>query len=101
MEDASVVPGNRNLASSYVPGDFTEELLDRGTISISDFSETRRIVISRTCPPSFAAMRIPSCWLLAAAADARLVAVVIPRISDCYSNTGRSTGKFVVSRTLM
>lgn len=37
-----VVPGNRNLASSYVPRDFTDELLDRGTISISDFSERAR-----------------------------------------------------------
>lgn len=62
MGDASVVPGNRNLASSYVPRDFTDELLDRGTISISDFSERARarIVISRTCPPPlFASMRIP------------------------------------------
>lgn len=57
---AWLFPGNRNLARSYVPGDFTEELVDRGTISISDFSERARIVISRTCPLPFAAMHIPS-----------------------------------------
>lgn len=113
MGDASVVPGNRNLASSYVPRDFTDELLDRGTISISDFSERARAHSHFPYVSSSTVREYENSVVTTTTTTTTVVVVgyrletlplppiVISKISDCYSSSNGTLAKFVVSRTLM
>lgn len=107
--DASVVPGNRNLASSYVPRDFTDELLDRGTISISDFSERARAhshfpyVSSSTVREYENSVVTTTTTTMVVVAGYRLETlplppIVISKISDCYSCSNGTLAEFVVCR---